>query len=334
MVNDKDLGQWRGIAVYLEPSGAGLSELSLEVVSLALELGRASGQDVYGILPVDDEFDFKAAAANLPQLAEILLYQSGEFRNFRANIQASALIDALENLRPSVVLIGASDQGKDLAPLAAAYFKTGLTADCTRLEITADGNLLQTRPAFGGNVMADILTPATRPQFATVRRGLVKTSLKKAGDSIQVTVRRLPESGFAEKMAVLDRRPIESKPSITEAKILIAAGGGIKSESDLGLLEALARQAGAMLGSTRGLVEKGWMPPDSQIGLSGHSVAPDLLITLGVSGSVQFLAGIGGAKYLMAVNNDPEARIFSVSHMGLCVDLYEVLPILQQKLGL
>ena len=326
-------GEWSGVACYLESVDGRLTPLSKEVAAMAVELARKSGAMAYAVM-IEGENSRQTEELSGLSFDRILVYRSPLYEAYTANTYAEALIDALNDLHPSVVLIGASDSGKDIAPLAASHFKTGLTADCTDLEILPDGNLLQIRPAFGGNVMAEILTPATRPQFATVRAGAATDGRQTGETAPEIVYRRLPESpGRISPITVLRREPLKRELSITDARFIIAVGCGLKQQADIEAVRSLAESVGGMLASTRGLVERGWMPPSSQIGLSGHSVSPDLLVTLGVSGSVQFMAGIGGAKYIMAVNNDPEARIFSAAHLGLCCDLYEVLPELAKKVN-
>lgn len=332
-------GNWSGVACYLEMINGRLTQLSREVAAASVQLARQSGAPAYAVTIASANIPNGNAAWSWLGFDQVLIYRSPLFETYAANAYAEVLIDVLNFLRPSVVLIGASDAGKDIAPLAAAHFKTGLTADCTGLEILPDGNLLQIRPAFGGNVMAEILTPETRPQFATVRAGVISGDQAPARTKGQappeVIHRRLPAALQSDwPITVLERRTLQREPAITEARFIVAIGCGLKREADIATVRDLTASLGGNLASTRGLVERGWMPPSTQIGLSGHSVAPDLLVTLGVSGSVQFMAGIGGAKYVIAVNNDPAARIFSAAHLGLCCDLYEVLPELAKRTGI
>ncbi len=321
-------GDWSGILAYLELAGGRLTPLSRQVAGLARQLADSAGMAAHGLILAGGEEGGAAEAelAGLP-LDQVYLYRSPLLDGFRADAQAAAFIDCAEALRPSVILAGAGDRGKDLAPLAAAHFRTGLTADCTRLEMLPGGLLLQVRPAFGGNVMAEILTPEARPQMATVRSGVVSPPV--AGNGPRLIRRPLPSAAQKSALTLLERRKLPARDTLSEARLVVAVGCGVRAAADLDRLRRLAERLGGVLASTRGLVERGWMPPESQIGLSGHSVAPDLLITLGLSGSVQFLAGLGGAKKIIAVNRDPEARIFSVATICLCADMYEVIDSLE-----
>lgn len=327
-MSEAELLGWQGIMVYLEAEGVRLSPLSLEMAALGRALGHESGQDVFGILAAPENFKVEALKG-LP-LNKIILYQAADLNYFKAHIQATALVEAINEIRPSVVLVGASERGKDVAPMAAAHFRTGLTADCTGLEIRPDRKLLQTRPAFGGNVMAEILTPLARPQFATIRSGAIKAPWNDVKVEAEIIIQHLPPMR-PDGLSIIKTERLEDKLTLAGSRLIIAVGNGLKAVSDLGLFEELAKKMGGRLAGSRSLVEKGWLPPESQIGLSGHSIAPDLLITFGLSGSIQFMAGIGGAGYIIAVNDDPGAMIFSAAHLGICADMYEVLPALLDK---
>lgn len=312
----------RGVLGFLEMRDSRLTPLSREIAVASLELARRSKAPAYGLIIQAGEAHVTEALVGL-SFDRVMVCRSAPDAGYIANACAAALIEAVELLCPAVVLLGASDRGKDMAPLAAAHFRSGLTADCTGLDILPDGNLLQIRPAFGGNVMAEIVTPLARPQFATVR-GAIFSDIAPEDKATEIIWRDLPAAP-ANSPVVLERRPLPLAESITEARFLIAIGCGLKQRDDIEAVRGLAESLEGRLASTRGLVERGWMPPSAQIGLSGHSVSPDILLTLGVSGSVQFMAGIGGAKKIIAVNNDPQAGIFSKAHIGFCCDLYEVL---------
>ena len=221
---------------------------------------------------------------------------------------------------------------RSLAPRAAARFHTGLTADCTVLEMKDNTDLVQIRPAFGGNIMAQIITPNSRPQFCTVRYKVF--SAPKRTDEV---------SGHIEKM-VLTEEKMQSKVQlekkiekpktidIAEADIIVAVGRGLQSQNDLTLVQEFADKLGAQMACTRPLIEAGWFDPKRQIGLSGRTVKPKLIITIGISGSVQFVAGMKGAECIVAINQDKNASIFDVAHYCFVGDLYEILPQLLAQL--
>jgi electron transfer flavoprotein alpha subunit len=239
--------------------------------------------------------------------------------------------DFIEKVRPSVVMAGATSMGRSLAPRIAARFGTGITADCTGLAIRENGDLVQTRPAFGGNIMAQIVTPHTRPQLCTVRYRVFDAAPRREKPTAQVEVMQAPDGLENLGAQVLDVLAKPKELDISEAEVIVAVGRGVKDEAGLSLAKRLADILGAQLACTRPMVENGWFDPRRQIGLSGRTVKPKLIITIGVSGAVQFAAGMDKSEFIISINNDPEASIFNLSHIGLVGDLYEVLPAFMEK---
>jgi len=319
---------WKNILVYLEYHHGIVHPVGIQLLGKALELAASCGCEVYGIVIGKNAGEAKPQLLLYP-LTSVFLYEAQE--NFASDLYEQLLSDCIGKLRPSIVLIGGTAQGRSLAPCAATRFRTGLTADCTGLSIRDKDDLVQTRPAFGGNIMAQIITPNTRPQFATVRLNMMEPARKSEAASVAfITCASAHPAKSA--LEILDAQSLAPEKDITRQKVLVAAGKGIRKKEDLAMLEELAVLLGGELASTRGLVEKGWIKSDRQIGLSGHTVRPELLITCGVSGSVQFMAGMSGAKNIIAINQDPEARIFQIAHHPVCGDLYEIIPELIRQL--
>ena len=240
---------------------------------------------------------------------------------------ADSLIRLSEQFEPDILLVGATPFGRAFAPRVAAALGTGLTADCTELSIDAEsGLLLQTRPAFGGNMMATIRTATSRPQMATVRPGVLPLP-----EPVEVSGRApiiIEDDGQAGLVKLLKETAISRGADISQSKIIVSAGRGIGQKKNLKLVQALADKLGGQVGASRPLVDMGYCPYSSQIGQTGYSVAPDLLICCGISGAVQHLAGIGGAKTVIAINSDPKAPIFAVADykiVGDCVSVLEYL---------
>lgn len=315
-----------GILVWLETAKGRLAPLAKELAAQARRLSAGAGLPALGLI-MEHEAPQAAELQTLP-LDRVFIQQLCE-PGFSAQNFADALLETIRLCRPAAVLIGASDRGKDVAPLAAAKLGTGLTADCVDLRLEEDGNLLQIRPAFGGNVMAEILTPSRRPQFVTVRPGAFKADPARPAAAPKLRQIQAPPPRPDIKILEIQAAP---PATLAGAGLVIAVGRGFKSAADLAPIKALAAACGAELGGSRAVVERGWLPPEAQIGLSGHSIAPRLLITLGISGSVQFLAGIRGAKRLVAVNSDPAAPVFSAAHRAICADIYQILPYLEEWL--
>jgi len=235
------------------------------------------------------------------------------------------LEDLISEIRPSVVLIGSTSIGRSLAPRLATRFRTGLTADCTTLKIKPNTDLVQIRPAFGGNIMAQIITTHTRPQFATVRYKVMDQAVR-GEETGRVFDRSVSGEMLKSDIDVIRVTHKESVTSITDAEVIVAGGQGLKEKEDLEMIRELAFLLGGEYAVTRPLVEKGWADYTRQIGLSGRTVKPKLIITCGVSGAIQFAACMNCSDRIIAINSDPNASIFKIAHTGIVGDLYKILP--------
>jgi electron transfer flavoprotein alpha subunit len=320
---DKSL--WQGILVSIEQRDGIIHPVSLELVGKARELARKAGQPLYASVA---GIDLGPVGQELLKygIDTVCIYEAPELQLFRVEPHTAVLEDAIGYLKPAVVLVGGTPSGRMLAPRTAARLHTGLTADCTVLDIQSNGDLDQIRPAFGGNIMAHIRTPNHRPQFATVRYKVFDMALPVDIPTGRIVERSLPSAKLASRIEVLEVHPKGVGSYIEDAQVLVAVGKGIGSQADLGLVERLAEVLGAQVACTRPLVENGWMDPRKQIGLSGRTVRPKLIITCGISGSVQFVAGMKGSEKIIAINSDPHASIFKTAHVGLVGDLFEILP--------
>ncbi|MBP9921203.1 MAG: electron transfer flavoprotein subunit alpha [Proteiniclasticum sp.] len=320
-----DKSQWQGIAVYVDHVDGKIHPVTLELLGKAKELAE---KVKFPVIALFIGSGIKNQAEELLHYGadKVYVYDHKELQYFRIEPYAKAFEAFIHEVKPSSILVGATTIGRSLAPRIAARFKTGLTADCTVLEIKENSDLVQIRPAFGGNIMAQIKTPNTRPQLATVRYKVMNAIERMEEVTGEVLVRTLPEKDLVSRIEVLEVREKESEISISDAETIIAVGRGLKSEKDMALVKELAELLGAQIAGTRPLVESGWIEAKRQVGLSGRTVKPKLMITLGISGSVQFAAGMNGSEHIFAINNDENASIFNVAHYGIVGDLYEVLP--------
>jgi len=326
-----DKSQWRGVAVVAEVSSDGaLHPVGLELLGKARELAAKIGHRVLAAV-IGANVD--AAARTLLEYGadEVYAYDDPELRYFRIEPYANALEDFIETARPSSILVGGTVNGRSLAPRVAARFRTGLTADCTVLDMSENTDLDQIRPAYGGNIMAHINTPRHRPQFATVRYKIFQFPPKSEPRG-KIVRRALPPEKLASKIEILGRTPKSAEKSIEEAEVLVVCGRGVRRREDVAMLEELAGELGGMVAATRAVVEAGWLDAKRQIGLSGRTVKPKLIITCGVSGAIQFVAGMSGAETIVAINSDPKASIFKVAHVGLVGDLYAIVPELTARI--
>jgi len=244
------------------------------------------------------------------------------------------LADLIEDHRPEILLGGATSVGRSLFPKVAARIKTGLTADCTSLDINPEGNLLQVRPAFGGNLMAAILTTRHRPQMATVRPGVFKPLARRPGVEGKITA-----LSYSPPSRVLTRLvefiPLaEAGPKLEEAEVIISGGRGLGDAKNFALLEELARMVGGAVGASRAAVDARWIDYPHQVGQTGKTVAPRIYIACGISGAIQHLAGMQTSDIIIAINRDPAAPIFNLATYGIVGDLFQVIPALIEKIKL
>jgi electron transfer flavoprotein alpha subunit len=313
------------ILVLLQAHAGGVHPISLELAGSAGRLAAEGGFRTAGVFVTGELSATAEAALGGCGLEEVWVYQDERFSPFVPELHAAALVRCIEMLRPGILLIGATPEGRSIAPLAAVPLETGVTADCTELAIDAGGLLVQTRPAFGGSLMARIITPLARPQIATVRYGV----LRGAGATGKTRL-RYADAGPLPPARTQTEELTVTAASGEDADYVLALGGGLRAREDIGLFKQMGESLGADLLCSRSLVERGWCPQSRQIGLSGRCIAPRLLITLGVSGSVQFMAGIQGAKKICAVNTDPLAPILRIADLPLVCDLYQIAALFQE----
>lgn len=312
---------FQDIWVFAEWTEEGLAPVVRELMGEGRKLADARGCRLAAVLLGGAGTFWEAELIALG--ADLVYYcRDGQLAEPLEEPYAQVLSGMVEQYQPEVFLFGATSFGRSLAPRLAVRLQTGLTADCTSLAVS-DGLLRQTRPAFGGNLMATILCPSGRPQMATVRPGLFPPAVSDPTRSGRVREVPLPE--ITSRVQVLERVKLPPVDSIAGAPVLVVAGRGIGSRKNLTLVQEFAHRIGAAWGCSRPLVDAGWCEHSHQVGQTGCTVAPRLLISLGVSGAIQHLAGISRAETIVAVNTDPQAPIFQVSRYGVAEDCVEVL---------
>ncbi len=326
---DKSL--WKGVTVFCEISEGKIHPVTLELLGKAQELAAVTKHPVYGILIGSNVESFAEELLHYGA-DKIFVYDDEAFKEFTITPYSAAFYDFIEQIKPSSILVGATNLGRSLAPRVAARCNTGLTADCTILQMKENSDLVQIRPAFGGNIMAQIITPNARPQFCTVRYKIFSAPTRceeSKGEVVKMAVSDAMKQSGTEILNTV-QKPHEI--DISEAEVIVACGRGFQKEADLEMAKELAELLGGQLAGTRPLVEAGWISPKRQIGLSGRTVKPKIIINLGISGSVQFAAGMKGSDYIVSINNNPDASIFDVSHLGIIGDIYEIVPRLIEKI--
>lgn len=328
-----DKSQYKDVYVFVEQREGVIQKVALELLGKARELADSLNEKVVAMLLgyeiADQAQQLIAYGADV-----VLCADERELLQYNTEPYAQAITQIVHDYKPSVVLIGATTIGRDLGPRLSARLETGLTADCTGLAISDDRDLLMTRPAFGGNLMATIICKEHRPQMSTVRPGVMRT--KPRDDSRQGTVERVriafDPSRF--KVKILETvKEQKNKTDITEAKVLVSGGRGVGTAEGFEMLAKLAGPLHAEVSSSRAMVDAGIMPHDRQVGQTGKTVRPDLYFAMGISGAIQHLAGMEESGLIIAVNKDKYAPIFNVADLGIVGDVRKIVPLLTEKLA-
>ena len=322
--------EYAGVMTFAQQAEGAVSPVSLELIGKARELGGPITAVLPGSTTGHLALELIAHGAD-----RVVVIDDPALHVYTTEYYTQALCAAVSSYPPDILLIGATAIGRDLGPRVAARLHTGLTADCTGLEIDPDsGNLLMPRPAFGGNRMATIICPEHRPQMATVRPGVMVRALRdenRQGEIIHLDMK--PE--WNRRCVTVEEVIMKAskKVDIQQARVLVSGGRGVGSADGFKLLEELAKALGGEVAASRAAVDAGWLDKDSQVGQTGKTVRPGLYFAIGISGAIQHLAGMEESDYIIAINKDPHAPIFSVADAGIVGDYSRIVPKLIEELG-
>ncbi len=326
-----DKSEWNGICVYADCSSGAIHRVTFELCGKAKELAKVTNHPIYAIM-IGYNCGKNAEKLLHYGVDKIFVYDNEAFKDFRIEPFTAAFCDFIEKIKPSSILVGATNLGRQLAPRVAARCHSGLTADCTVLEMKENTDLVQIRPAFGGNIMAQIISPNTRPQFCTARYKVFsepKPTENANGEIVNMEVTAdMLESAIEVIGTTLKPRDVD----IAEADVIVAVGRGASGESMIGYANELAELLGGVVACTRPLAENNMFDAKRQIGLSGRTVKPKLIFCLGISGAVQFAAGMKSSDCIVAINTDEAAPIFDVAHYCIVGDVNEIVPMLIEKI--
>lgn len=320
-----DKSQWKGITVYVDHVSGEIHPVTYELLGKARELADKINHPVYAVF-MGSNISIQASELLHYGVDKVFVCDKPELEFFKIETYTAVFEQFINDVKPSSILVGATPVGRQLAPRVAARFKTGLTADCTILDVHENTDLVQIRPAFGGNIMAEILTPNSRPQLATVRYKIMDAPVRSVNATGEIVTFDVPEEKLANRVDVIGVTKKEKEQSIENCNVLVVAGRGVKKREDLAMLQELADALGGDLACTRPLAEAGWLDAKKQIGLSGRTVRPKLIITCGVSGAIQFVAGMNNSENIFAINSDPKASIFKVANYAVVGDIYDIVP--------
>lgn len=321
------LSDYKDVWVFAEQREGQVINVSLELLGIGRKLADIKKSKLYAVLlgsaakeHAQTLIHYGADGVYLADNPALDIYSTEKY--------TQVISQLIFEKKPEIFLVGATTLGRDLGPRISARVGTGLTADCTRLEIDeADGKLLQTRPAFGGNLMATIITPDNRPQMSTVRPGVMEKCEKdesRKGEIIPISIQLQPE---ADKVKFLQMvKHMKEKVQLEEAKVIVSGGRGMGNAKGFELLEQLADKLNGVVAASRAAVDQGWMDHDRQVGQTGKTVRPKLYIACGISGAIQHVAGMNEAECIVAINKNDSAPIFEIANYGIVGDVYDVVP--------
>ena len=336
------LEEYKGVYVFAQQVDGEMSSIAFELLGKAKDLAKDLNTEVTAVVLGSG---IKALADSLAEYGadKVIVVDDPELEVYRTEPYTHALASVINEYKPEIMLVGATAIGRDLGPRVSARVQTGLTADCTVLEIgdfndvmaktTLPNQLLMTRPAFGGNTIATIACPYNRPQMATVRAGVMQKIEPVKGAKAEVIEYNpgfTPDNKYVEILEVV--KSVSDVEDIMDAKILVSGGRGVGSKENFKLLQDLADVLGGTVSCSRAVVDNGWMPRDLQVGQTGKTVRPNVYFAIGISGAIQHVAGMEEADIIVAINKDETAPIFDVADYGLVGDLNKILPQLTEML--
>jgi electron transfer flavoprotein alpha subunit len=321
------LKEYKGVWVFVEQTEGKPAQVSWELLGVGAELARIRGVELCSIC-IGENIEALCREAFAYGATKVYLIDDPIFHYYRTESYYKAICHLIEKFKPEIVLFGATGLGRDLAGAVATSLQTGLTADCTGLAIDDQGFLLQTRPAFGGNIMATILTEYTRPQMSTVRPHVMPMPQRddsRTGEIIRETVPVREEDIAAKVLEIIEDKNLDSV-DVASADIIVSGGRGMCNTENYSILQELANELGGVVGCSRAAVEAGWMPLERQVGQTGKTVRPKIYIACGISGAIQHLVGMQDSDVIIAINRDKQAPIFEVATYGIVGDLFQVIP--------
>ena len=331
----------KNLWVVVETEEGAAKNVGYELLSVGRPLADKLGQQLVALV-MGKEVQGVAQTCIAYGADQVLLVEGDEYATYNTDAATYAVVTLIEKYHPSIVLYGATNNGRDLAPRVACRLETGLTADCTELDIDEEtGLLVSTRPTFGGNLMATILCPDHRPQMSTVRPGVFKKGTPDEGRTGEIVAEDVHIDPAQIRVSLVERvKEVAEAVNLEEAKVIVTGGRGMGSQENFALVEEkgfelireLAGVLGATVGASRAAVDAGWISHVHQVGQTGKTVAPKLYIAVGISGAIQHLAGMSGSDYIVAINKDADAPIFGVADYGIVGNLFDVVPALTAEI--
>ncbi|OGS11281.1 MAG: electron transfer flavoprotein subunit alpha [Elusimicrobia bacterium RIFOXYA12_FULL_57_11] len=330
----KDLSSYKDVWVFCEQKKGFIQSISFELLGEGRKLADKLGVKLCAVI-LGDGLESKMDELSWHGADKIYLVDHPALKSYQDDPYTEVLVKLAQEYQPEIILCGATTIGRSLVSRVAIKINAGLTADCTELDIDLKERLLlQTRPAFGGNIMATIITPNHRPQMATVRHKVMKEAALNKAHKAEVISKRYPEEVFTSRTRLLDIvAEIGETVNLSEADIIVAGGRGLGGKQGFAILGELAKVLGGAVGAARSAVDADWIPYSHQVGQTGKTVCPKLYIACGISGQIQHLIGMQSSKVIVAINKDPEAPIFKVATYGIVGDVFDIVPALTREFG-
>ena len=334
-MNDiKDLSSYKNVWIFAEQREGKIAPVVIELLGEGRKLAKEVDAELCAIL-LGKDVDGLAKELITFGADKVYVADDALLEKYTTDAYTKVIKDAIDEIKPEIMLFGATHIGRDLAPRIASRVGTGLTADCTKLEIDPeDKKIKQTRPAFGGNIMATIICPNHRPQMSTVRPGVMDKAEKdetRTGEVIALDYKITQDDIRTTVLETVKTK--KDLVSLTDANVIVSGGLGLGGPEGFEMLKKLADKLGGVVGSSRAAVDAGWIDHSHQVGQTGTTVRPELYIACGISGAIQHLAGMSDSKYIVAINKDPKAPIFSICDYGIVGDLYEIIPEMIESLS-
>ena len=329
----EDLSIYKGVWIFAEQRHGEISSVVYELLGEGKKLAESLGEEVSAVL-LGENITSKANELIYYGADNVYVVDSPYLKDFNDEPYTNALVSLIKEYKPNIVLAGATSIGRSFIPRVASALETGLTADCTHFAI--DGNtklLLQTRPAFGGNLMATITCSNFRPQMATARHKVFKKAVKDESRKGNVILKTIEGDSLKSRTRLIEFvKEVESTVNLSEADIIVSGGRGLGEAKNFALIRELAELLNGAVGASRAAVDAGWIPYSHQVGQTGKTVCPKLYIAIGISGAIQHMAGMQSSENIVAINKDPSAPIFEIATYGIVGDLFEVVPAMISKL--
>lgn len=329
-----DIQEYKNVWVFIETENGKTENVSLELLSEGKTLANSKNEKLIAIV-IGHDVQAAVKSTSTYGADEVIQVEKEEYKDYSTDAYTNVMETLVAKYKPSIILFGATNDGKDLAARLAARVHTSVVSDCTELKVSDhSGEVEWTRPVYGGNLLATVSSPNQRPQIATFRTGIFKKDQPDDAKSVNVVQENIKTPSEAIRTKIIDiiKSSEESGVKLEEAKVVVSGGRGLGKPENFTLVKELADLFGGAVGATRAVIDAGWISPPHQVGQSGKTVSPDLYIACGISGAIQHVSGMKSSKVIIAINKDPDAPIFDIADYAVVGDVLEIVPVLIEEI--